>query len=98
MKTIDQANALLDGGLLAMHNRLFAVPPRDRSDAHRAVGTAFNVAAIMSVQEQRTLANDYTVRFENWHYTVGQTDLSRRTRRQGGDRDSLGREHGDPFW
>lgn len=70
VKTIDQANALLDGGLLAKHNRLFAVPPRDSSDAHRAVGTAFNVAAILSVQEQRTVANDYTVRFENRHYQL----------------------------
>jgi transposase len=70
VKTIDQANALLDGGLLAKHNRLFAVPPCDSGDAHRAVGTAFNVAAILSVQEQRTVANDYTVRFENRHYQL----------------------------
>jgi hypothetical protein len=70
VKTIDQANALLDGGLLAKHNRLFAVPPRDSGDAHRPVGTAFNVAAILSLQEQRTVANDYTVRFENRHYQL----------------------------
>jgi Helix-turn-helix domain len=70
VKTIEQANALLDGGLLAKHNRLFAVPPRESGDAHRAVGTAFNVAAILSVQEQRTVANDYTVRFENRHYQL----------------------------
>ena len=70
VKTIDQANALLDGGLLAKHNRLFGVPPRDSGDAHRAVGTAFNVAAILSLQEQRTVANDYTVRFENRHYQL----------------------------
>lgn len=61
---------MLDGGLLAKHNRLFAVPPRDSGDAHRAVGTAFNVAAILSLQEQRTVANDYTVRFENRHYQL----------------------------
>jgi Helix-turn-helix domain len=70
VKTIDQANALLDGGLLAKHNRLFSVPPCHSGDAHRAIGTAFNVAAILSVQEQRTVANDYTVRFENRHYQL----------------------------
>ncbi|HTU06368.1 MAG TPA: ISNCY family transposase, partial [Trebonia sp.] len=70
VKTIVAANALLDGGLLAKHNRLFSVPPRDSGDAHRAVGTAFNVAAILSLQEQRTVANDYTVRFENRHYQL----------------------------
>jgi hypothetical protein len=70
VKTIVQANALLDGGLLAKHNRLFSVPPRDAGDAHRAVGTAFNVAAILSLQQQRTVANDYTIRFENRHYQL----------------------------
>jgi len=62
VKTILQANALLDGGLLAKHNRLFSVAPRAAGDAHRAVGTAFNLAAILSLQQQRVVANDYTVR------------------------------------
>ncbi len=70
VKTILQANALLDEGLLAKHNRLFSVPPREANDAHRRLGTAFNVAAILSLQEQRTVANDYTVRFENRHYQL----------------------------
>ena len=70
VKTILQANALLDGGLLAKHNRRFSVPPRQAGDAHRALGNAFNVAAILSLQEQRTVANDYTIRFENRHYQL----------------------------
>ncbi len=71
VRTIVQVNTLLDdGGLLAKHNRLFSVAPREASDAHRTVGTAFNVAAILSLQQQRTVANDYTVRFENRHYQL----------------------------
>jgi hypothetical protein len=70
VKTIVAANTLLDGGLLAKHNRMFSVPPCDAGDAHRAVGTAFNVAAILSLQQQRTVANDYTIRFENRHYQL----------------------------
>ena len=70
VKTIAQANALLDGGLLAKHNRKFSVPPRTAGDAHRELGQAFNVAAILSLQELRTVANDYTVRFENRHYQL----------------------------
>jgi transposase len=70
VKTILQANALLDNELLAKHNRMFSIPPQDASDAHRALGTAFNVAAILSLQEERTVANDYTVRFENRHYQL----------------------------
>src|SRR4029078_7022229 len=52
VKTIAQAHALLEGGLLARHNRLFSVAPREAGDAHRAVGTAFRVAAILSLQQQ----------------------------------------------
>ena len=70
VKTIVQANALLDGGLLAKHNRMFSVPPREAGDAHRAVGVSFNLAAILSLQQQRTVANDYTVRFENRTYQL----------------------------
>jgi hypothetical protein len=70
VKTIAQANALLDDGLLAKHNRMFSVPPREAREAHRELATAFNVAAILSLQEQRTVANDYTVRFENRIYQV----------------------------
>lgn len=71
VKTVIQANTLLDGGLLAKHNRLFSVAPREAGDAHRAVGTAFNLAAILSLQQQRVVANDYTVRFENRYYQLG---------------------------
>jgi hypothetical protein len=70
VKTIVQANALLDSGLLAKHNRLFSVAPREAGDAHRAVGASFHVAAILSLQQQRTVANDYTVRFENRSYQL----------------------------
>jgi transposase len=70
VKTIPQANSLLEGGLLAKHNRMFSVPPRQAGDAHRAVGAGFNVAAILSLQQQRTVANDYTVRFENRSYQL----------------------------
>jgi hypothetical protein len=70
VKTIVQANALLDGGLLAKHNQLFSIPPREASDAHRLVGSGFHIAAILSLQQQRTVANDYTVRFENRIYQL----------------------------
>jgi transposase len=70
VKTILQANALLDGGLLAKHNRMFSVPPREAGDAHRTLGAGFNVAAILSVQQRRTVANDYTVRLDNRSYQL----------------------------
>ena len=48
VKTIVQANALLEAGLLAKHNRMFSVAPREAGDAHRALGRSSNLAAILS--------------------------------------------------
>jgi hypothetical protein len=68
-RTLDQANAVLEQ-VVPAHNRRFAKPARHSGDAHRALGTAFNLAAILSVQEQRVVANDYTVRFQNRFYQL----------------------------
>lgn len=65
----DQANAVLER-LLPAHNRRFATPARDGSDAHRPVGRAFDLAAILSIQEQRVVANDYTIRFHKRVYQL----------------------------
>ena len=69
VKTIAQANALLER-LLPEHNRRFSVAPAEASDAHRAVGTKHVLSAILSVQEQRVVANDYTIRFKNRVYQL----------------------------
>ena len=71
VKTILQANALLDGGLLAKHNRLFSVAPPEAADAHRGLGSAFNAAAILKpCRSSGRQPNDYTVRFENRRYQL----------------------------
>jgi transposase len=69
VKTIVAANALLEK-LLPEHNRRFGVAPAQRADAHRAVGKAHHLAAILSVQEERVVSNDYTIRFENRLYQL----------------------------
>jgi hypothetical protein len=68
--TRQQANALVRQRLQPEYNRRFTVPARDRRDAHRALGVGHNLAAILSVQQQRVVANDYTVRFENRLYQL----------------------------
>jgi transposase len=65
----DQANAVLER-LLPAHNRRFAKPPADGADAHRPLGRGSNLAAILSIQEQRVVANDYTIRFRNRFYQL----------------------------
>jgi transposase len=67
----DQANALLDRRLIPEFNRRFAVAAARAVDAHRPLGPGHNLAAILSVQYQRVVQNDYTVRFQNRIYQVG---------------------------
>jgi transposase len=66
-----QANALAESRLVPEFNRRFAVAPAQAVDAHRPLGPGHNLAAILSVQCERVVANDYTVRFQNRLYQVG---------------------------
>jgi hypothetical protein len=68
-RTVAQANAVLER-LLPGHNRRFAKPAQDGADAHRALGASFNLTAIFSIQEERVVANDYTIRFQNRFYQL----------------------------
>lgn len=63
--TRDQANVLLRRKLLPEFNRRFTVGPARRRNAHRDLGPEHHLAAILSAQVQRRVANDYTVRFRN---------------------------------
>jgi hypothetical protein len=62
-KTCEQANAVLER-LLPEHNRRFGCAPRDASDAHRLLGKQ-RLEAIFSIQSERVISNDYTIRFRN---------------------------------
>lgn len=68
--TLDQANALLESKLLAQFNRWFTVKPASPNDAHRPLQPTHNLDAILSLQTTRTVANDYTVRFDNAVYQL----------------------------
>jgi len=71
VKTILEANALLER-LLPAHNRRFSVAAAETADAHRALGPPHHLSAILSVQEQRVVSNDYTIRFANRLYQLDQ--------------------------
>ena len=66
-----QANALAEVRLVPEFNRRFAVKPASAADAHRPLGAGHNLAAILSVQHERVVSNDYTVRLHNRVYQVG---------------------------
>jgi hypothetical protein len=67
--TAAQANAVLER-LLPAHNRRFAQAARQEGDAHRPLGPGQDLAAILSLQEERVVANDYTIRFRNRCYQL----------------------------
>jgi hypothetical protein len=69
VRTAEGANELL-GRLLPAHNRRFGKAAREATDAHRPLGPAHDLAAILSIQAERVVSNDYTVRFQNRFYQL----------------------------
>lgn len=68
--TIQQANEVADKTFLPLFNRRFAVRPASGNSAHRPLHPSMNLAAILSVQETRRVANDYTIRLDNRLYQI----------------------------
>ena len=61
--TMGQANAVLERAFLRWFNRSCTVKPASPNDAHRPLDASMNLSAILSLQEQRTVRNDYTIRY-----------------------------------
>lgn len=68
--TIEEANAVLEETFLGWFNRCCTVKPVSANDAHRPLHRSMKLAAILSVQTQRVVANDYTIRFANTIYQI----------------------------
>jgi transposase InsO family protein len=69
-RTMEQANAVLEAKFEPWFNRRCTVKPASANDAHRALGPSHKLEAILSIQERRTVANDYTIRYENKTYQL----------------------------
>ena len=69
-KTMEEANGVLEKVFLPWFNRRCTVRPASPNDAHRPLGPSMNLAAILCHHERRTVANDYTIRFENQTYQI----------------------------
>ncbi len=59
------ANEFLERVYIAKHNTKFAVAPASPANAHRALLPTHKLDGILCVKLNRTLANDYTLRFRN---------------------------------
>jgi hypothetical protein len=68
--TIEQANQVLDAIFLPWFHRQCTVKPASRNNAHRPLHPSMNLAAILSLQEKRKVANDYTIRLDNCIYQL----------------------------
>jgi hypothetical protein len=68
--TMEQANEVLEKTFLPWFNRWCSVKPTSCSDAHRPLGPSMNLESILSIQDKRKVANDYTIRLNNQVYQL----------------------------
>ena len=71
VRTLDEANRYLQDEFLPMWNHRFVKVARNPMDAHRPLQPDHRLDQILSVRELRTVANDYTVR---WNHQTWQID------------------------
>ena len=74
-RTIAQANAYLEREFLPAWEGRFTVAPANPTDAHRPLGRAHDLAAILSVVATRVVTNDYTLRYQGKMYQIARTEL-----------------------
>jgi hypothetical protein len=69
INTIAAANELLESGYGEQLSERFAVAPRSAVDYHRSA-KGYDLASIFCIEEQRTVAADWIVRFENQFFQL----------------------------
>ena len=74
ISTIAQANELLESYFIPLWNRRFTCPPASAVNAHRPA-KGFDLAAILSLQTWRSVANDYTLRHHGQRYQIQPTQI-----------------------
>lgn len=70
ISTMEAGNVFLDEVYLPDHNRRCAVPAANRTDAHRRLLPGQHLDEILSRRAERTLLNDFTLRFQNRFFQV----------------------------
>ena len=79
IKDTETANLFLADTYLADHNERFAVVARQEENAHRPLTKELTakLPSIFSVQSERTVANDFTLRFKNkWYQLAAQQEIA----------------------
>jgi len=60
---------------LPQWNQTFTVLPAGSTDAHRPLRAEHELAAILSLVEERMVASDYTIRYEGKIYQIARSDI-----------------------
>ena len=68
--TLDEANKVLQKTFLRWFNRWCTVRPASPNDAHRPLDPSMRLESILSFQEKRKVANDYTIRLNGQVYQL----------------------------
>ncbi|MBI5575193.1 MAG: ISNCY family transposase [Deltaproteobacteria bacterium] len=74
IKTIPEANEVLQNSFVEDLNRRFAVPPVDPADAHRPLAAGETLAGIFCWEDQRRVQNDFTLRHDNRWFQIARTN------------------------
>ncbi len=69
IRTLEEGNHFLEE-YLPIYNRRFSVTPKERGNLHRALGRGLVLDAILCIQTERTLRNDFTVAHNRRLYQV----------------------------
>ena len=70
ISTKEAANRFLWTQYIPGHNKRYAVEPANPTDAHRPLLKTHSLDEILSVRYERTVANDYTVRYQNQYFQI----------------------------
>ena len=79
ISTIQAANEFLEQSFLPAYNQRFSVEPACPLDAHRSSGD-HDLDAIFSHQEERVVANDYTIQYYHTRYQIAREAIKARLR------------------
>ena len=75
VRTLEEANRYLELECLPQWSSRFTQEPTNPTDAHRPLRAEQDLAAILSHVEQRVVANDCTIRYNNKQYQITHTDI-----------------------
>lgn len=75
IKNRNEANQYLKSEYLSDHNKRFSVTPRQEGDAHRPLTKELRerLPSIFSIQSERRVNNDYTIRFKSKWFQLSAT-------------------------